>query len=151
MFYVFRFDRACPRMKTQTDPASPKQRGMCRQFVWLCLGKIRLSNLKMLLIPEDMSKQQVGEMFKKVVCQVGQLPTWIVCRSSMNHTKSTIRQPARERQYHIIFQARFAQHLQALKTGGNPCSFFPFNLVGYQAYLRYCVELSAEKPGRSRL
>ena len=51
---------------------------MCGQFVWPCprnypsdLAARR--NLK-ILFPEDMSKREVGEVFKKVVCQVGQLP-----------------------------------------------------------------------------
>ena len=97
-------------------PSESKARGMCGQFVWPCPREYPSElatrrDLKM-LIPEDMSKQQVGEMFKKVVCQVGQLPNLDRLHIfDEPHKKYNPATGQRARHYHIIFRFKstFAQ------------------------------------------
>ena len=114
-------------------PSESKARGMCEQFVWPCprgypseLATRR--DLKM-LIPEDMSKQQVGEMFKKVVCQVGQLPNLDrlhIFDEPHKKVQSGNRPESPALSHHFPLQEHVCEsaNLQALKSGGNPCSFF---------------------------
>ena len=121
-------------------PSESKAEGMCEQSVWPCprgypseLATRR--DLKM-LIPEDMSKQQVGEMFKKVVCQVGQLPNLDRLHIfDEPHKKYNPATGQRARHYHIIFRFKstFAnlQICKRLKAVGIHVHF-SFNLVGYR-------------------
>jgi hypothetical protein len=58
--------------------AVPSARGACGQFVWPCPREypatIAARKKKKWLIPADMSKEDVGKLFKQVLAKCGQGP-----------------------------------------------------------------------------
>ena len=135
------------------QPSSVKTRAMCCQFVWPCPREFpadpAVRKARNFLIPEDMSKESLGQTFKAVLAKHNQFVNLDRLHIfDEPHKKFNAATGLRARHYHIIFRfkAVFA-HLQIAKSLREKGihGHFSFNLVGYQAYLQYCLQPSAHK------
>lgn len=137
------------------EACATKARGMAGQYVWPCpreypssLEKRKSSKL---LLPEDLSREEAGKLFKSVFAAHGHLPALsrlhVFDEPHQKYNKAT---GVRARHKHFVFKCsgtfahkRMAETLCAKGVHGH----FSFNLCGYQAYLKYCLEPSASKIG----
>jgi hypothetical protein len=133
--------------------AVPTARGQCGQFVWPCPRQypeqLQARQQKKWLIPADLSKWELGLMFKNVLLDFGHGPSIMkVHVFDEPHKRYSRATAARERHKHVIFKmkATFA-HLQIQKAlaAKGVYGHFSFNLVGYVKYLQYCLVPSAKK------
>ena len=136
-------------------PSCSKARGMCGQFVWPCPREYHSSlecrRAKKCLIPEDLTKEEFGLLFKDCFKRHNQLAN--VARLHVfdePHQKYNKKTGRRARHKHCVFKCnstfahtRICQSLKAKGVHGH----FSFNLVGYQAYLQYCLTPSSHKLG----
>ena len=103
----------------------------------------------MWLIPSDLTKEQFGRLVNNVCVKRGLgasvAKIHVFDEPHKRYNKAT---QARERHKHLVFKmgAGFA-HLQLRKdlAAHGVYGHFSFNLVGYVAYLRYCLTPSAKK------
>ena len=136
------------------EAEAPKTaRAFCGQFVWPCPRQypelLRVRQDRKWLIPADLSKAETGLMFKQVVTNCGQGPNiakiHVFDEPHKRYNRAT---GNRERHKHIVFKMKtpFA-HLQMQKAlaAKGVYGHFSFNLVGYVAYLQYCLVPSAKK------
>ena len=128
-------------------------RGACGQFVWPCPreypDQIHSRRAKKWLIPADLSKEDFGVMFKKIVNRYNLGPNLVkVHVFDEPHKRYNPSTGKRERHKHLVFKMKtpFA-HLQIQKAlaAQGVYGHFSFNLVGYVAYLSYCLVPSAKK------
>ncbi|CAE7436945.1 unnamed protein product, partial [Symbiodinium natans] len=137
------------------QPSDVKCRGMCGQFVFPCPREYPAEHAQRKamkhFIPEDFTKEEVGLIFKQAVIKVGFLPKLDRLHVfSEPHKKYNPATNARARHFHIIFRFKttFA-HLQISSSkilhSQGIHGHFSFNLVGYHAYLSYCLKPSAGK------
>ena len=131
--------------------AKVTQRAMCGQFVWPCPreypseipARKKLKRLK----PADMSKQDLGKLFKKVMSKAGHIVKHIHVFDEP-HKKYNKKTSRRERHKHTIFKvnAAFAHSKVAKSLASHGVhGHFSFNLCGYAEYLNYMLEPSAKK------
>ena len=139
----------------EESEAKTSARGCCGQFVWPCPREYPSDSLKRKaqkwLIPEDLSKDALGNLFKDICTKLGQGPNIDKIHVFDEPHKRYNRQTqARERHKHLLFKMKtpFA-HLRIQKelAARGVYGHFSFNLVGYVNYLRYCLEPSAGKLG----
>jgi hypothetical protein len=146
----------CQGVSSEEDadqPSNTKTRGMCGQFVWACPREYPsdadVRRKRCLLIPEDLSKDALGKTFKLALSQANQLVNMDrIHIFGEPHKKYNPSTGLRARHYHIVFRSKVTfAHLQVAKTlrKHGIHGHFSFNLVGYQAYLRYCLKPSASK------
>ena len=104
------------------QPSSVKTRAMCGQFVWPCPREFpadpAVRKARNFLIPEDVSKETLGQTFKAVLAKHNQLVNLDRLHIfDEPHKKFNAATGLRARHYHIIFRfkAVFA-HLQIAKS-----------------------------------
>ena len=154
-------EKTCPMVEVHGDSsggeeegeAKPGARAQCGQFVWPCPRKYPADARQRMAqgspIPSDLSKGRVGELFMKVAKDIGQSQNLsklhVFDEPHKRYNKVTGK---RERHKHVIFKmmmgfghVRFQKQLARIGIYGH----FSFNLVGYVAYLRYCLCESAKK------
>ena len=135
------------------DAADSKVRARCGQFVWPCprsyFEDAGVRKARKSLLPADLSKEEAGKVFLQVITKCNQLSNMtrlhVFDEPHRKYDKTT---GHRARHKHFIFKfqrpfahARMAQLLAQAGLHGH----FSFNLVGYQAYLRYCLTPSSHK------
>ena len=128
-------------------------RGRCGQFVWPCPrrypGDAVERKKQKWLIPADLSKKEFGVMFSNVCTKHGQGPNIEKLHVfDEPHKRFNPQSGLRERHKHLVFKMKtvFAHvRLQKELAGRGVYGKFSFNLVGYKAYLSYCLEESAKK------
>ena len=133
--------------------ARPTARAMCGQFVWPCPRQfppdVATRRARKWLLPEDLSKAEVGTLFKDVATRLGQGPNLAkVHVFDEPHKRFNPATTARARHKHIVFKmkAPFAHvRLQRALAERGIYGHFSFNLIGYVAYLQYCMVPSAKK------
>ena len=133
--------------------AESTARGRCGQFVWPCPREYpldaRVRAAQKWLIPADLSKQAVGELFKNVATMLGHGPNLAhIHVFDEPHKRYSPVTGERERHKHVVFKmknsfahVRFGQVLAQRGVHGH----FSFRLIGYVAYLRYCLKASGKK------
>ena len=133
--------------------AAANARAWCGQFVWPCPRKYPADagqrKVQKRLIPNDLEKPELGKLFMKVAENVGQGPNLQkVHVFDEPHKRYNPITGQRERHKHVIFKmatafahVKFQKELAKRGVYGH----FSFNLVGYVAYLRYCLCDSAKK------
>ena len=138
---------------SEEEAAAVSERGTCGQFVWPCPrqypSKLADRKSERWLKPADMSKQELGQLFRQVLVSKSQghnLQRLHVFDEP--HKRYNVKTERRERHKHVVFRMKtpFA-HLQihkALAAKGIH-GHFSFNLVGYAAYLNYMLQTSAKK------
>ena len=128
-------------------------RAPCGQFVWPCpraypaeLGERQRQKW---LKPADMSKAAAGNLFKDVCTKLGHGPNLaklhVFDEPHKRYSKAT---GERERHKHIVFKMALPfAHLKVQKELAlhGVRGHFSFSLVGYAAYLSYCLSPSAKK------
>ena len=137
----------------EDEPAAQSRRAPCGQFVWPCPREfpsgLAARKSQKRLIPEDLSKAETGEFFKKTLTAHGQGGAIgkLHCFDEP-HKKYIKSSQRRARHKHIIFKmnAPFAHvKIAASLASKGIHGHFSFNLVGYAAYLNYMLEPSAKK------
>ena len=133
--------------------AKVKDRGRCGQFVWPCPRRYAANVLdrkkQKWLIPEDLSKPEVGAIFQEVCFDLdhgSNLQNLHVFDEP--HKKYCRVSGVRARHKHLIFKMRepFAHvRMQKELAKRGVHGHFSFNLIGYGSYLRYCLMHSAKK------
>ena len=133
--------------------ATPIARGYCGQFVWPCPREYPESaeqrKTRKWLIPADLAKDAFGFMFKNALARHRQGPN-IEKRHVFDepHKRYSKLIGMHERHKHAVFKMKspFA-HLRVQKDLADLGVYghFSFNLVGYVAYLQYCLQPSAKK------
>ena len=134
-------------------PALPSTRAMCGQFVWPCPREYPESaaqrKAQLWRIPSDLTKEELCSTFR-TACAKRKLGPSIerVHVFDEPHKRYSRLTGMRERHKHLVFKMKgpFA-HLQIQKDLAQLGIHgqFSFNLVGYVAYLRYCLCPSAKK------
>ena len=133
--------------------ACQQARGACGQFVWPCPRAYPSSladrKKQKWLKPDDLSKHDVGHLFKESCAKQGEGPNLKhVHVFDEPHKRCNKTTGVRERHKHVVFQmtAPFA-HTKIRKELAlhGVRGHFSFNLAGYAAYLRYCLSSSAKK------
>ena len=133
--------------------ALPSARGYCGQFVWPCPREypeqVQTRRQRKWLIPADLSKAELGKLFKTEVVSFGHGPNLTRLHVfDEPHKKYNRANGTRERHKHVIFKMKtgFA-HLKIQKAlaAKGVYGHFSFNLVGYVQYLCYCMVPSAKK------
>ena len=137
----------------EDEEAKVSTRGACGQFVWPCprqypsdlVERQRQKWLK----PADMEKPALGELFKDTLLKLGHGPNLVKLHVfDEPHKRYNVTTQERERHRHIIFKMvlPFA-HLKVQKALAERGvrGHISFNLVGYLAYLSYCLTASAKK------
>ena len=133
--------------------ASQKARGCCGQFVWPCPRRYPSDpeerRRQRWLIPSDLSSKEFGLIFSGVCDKFGHGPN--VSKLHVfdePHKRYNPHTGVRARHKHLVFKmktpfahVRMQQELAAQGIYGH----FSFNLVGYVAYLSYCLQPSAKK------
>ena len=135
--------------------ALPGARGACGQFVWPCPREYPAQaadrKAQKWLIPADLSKEQFGVLFKGVCTKMGQGPNIVKLHVfDEPHKRYSQQTGARELHKHLVFKMKtpFAHvRLQKALAAAGVYGHFSFNLVGYVAYLQYCLVPSAKKLG----
>ena len=135
------------------EPADPKARARCGQFVWPCprqyLADAASRKSRNCLIPADLSNEEAGKMFLQALGKCNQHSN--ISRLHVfdePHKKYDKETGQRARHKHFIF--KFVRPFAHVRLGhllaqGGVHGHFSFNLVGYQAYLKYCLVASAHK------
>ena len=128
-------------------------RGVCGQFVWPCPREYPPCPLERRhrnwLIPADLSKEECGVLFKRVGTNLGHGPILEKIHIfDETHKKWNKTTGVREHHKHVVLKmkalfghATFQKALARESIYGH----FSFNLVGYVAYLRYCLVESSKK------
>lgn len=137
----------------EESAASTSTRGSCGQFVWPCpreypvdVGERRKQKW---LIPADLQKEEMGLLFKDMCTKLGLGPAILKIHVfDEPHKRYNMQTKKRQRHKHLVFKmaSNFA-HLKLKKMfmAHGIYGHFSFNLVGYVAYLRYCLCQSAKK------
>lgn len=135
------------------DAAKQTDRGRCGQFVWPCprqyLRDPSERMAKKWLIPSDLSKKDSGLIFKKVLTHYGHgADLDRIHVFDEPHKRYSPITRTRERHKHIVFRMKdsFAHvRIQKALAQQGMHGQFSFNLIGYVAYLRYCMVESSKK------
>ena len=135
------------------EEAKTCARAYCGQFVWPCPREypsaLEVRKAQKWLKPADMGKDEFGLLAKSVFLKLGLGPLL----SNLHvfdepHKRYNKKTGCRERHYHLLFKMKglfaHARVRKALAEHGVH-GHFSFNLVGYIAYLNYCMESSAKK------
>ena len=153
--------KVCPVVEVEGDSSSGEEdveaksntRAQCGQFVWPCPRRYpadqRQRKSQRCLKPADLSNQQAGELFRHVAEKVGQATNLsklhVFDETHKRHNNAT---GERERHKHLIFKmhggfghVKFQREFMKHGVYGH----FSFNMVGYVAYLRYCMCESPKK------
>ena len=133
--------------------AAANARACCGQFVWPCPRKypadVAQRTAQKRFIPKDLGKPELGKLFIRIAENVGQGQNLKkVHVFDEPHKRYNIVTGQRERHKHVIFKMettfahiKFQKELAKRGVYGH----FSFNLVGYVAYLRYCLCESPKK------
>ena len=134
-------------------PAGMMSRCQCGQFVWPCPRQYppdaAARKAQKWLIPADLSKEEMGTLFKTVGTRLGHGPKFqkihVFDEPHKRYNRVT---GVRERHKHVVFKmvsafahVKFQRALQDQGVYGH----FSFNFVGYVAYLRYCLKDDSAK------
>ena len=133
--------------------ATPNRRGFCGQFVWPCPREYPADAEERAkqkwLIPADMQKSEVGLLFKDTCFRIGLGPKLLkVHVFDEPHKRYNKQTKQRERHMHVVFKMSCGfghVKLQKALAAQGVHGHFSFNLVGYVAYLGYCLQPSAKK------
>ncbi len=133
--------------------ASSSARVSCGQFVWPCPREYPADagerSKQKWLIPADMPKDKFGLLFKDICTRLGLGPKLLKLHVfDEPHKRYSKQTQLRDRHMHLVFKMStgFAHvKLQKALAAQGVHGRFSSNLVGYVAYLRYCLLPSAKK------
>ena len=135
----------------EESAASTSTRCSCGQFVWPCPREYPVDvgerKKQKWLIPADLQKEEMGLLFKDMCTKMGLGPAILKIHVfDEPHKRYNMQTKKRQRHKHLVFKmASGFAHLKLKKRfmAHGIYGHFSFNLVGYVAYLRYCLCQSA--------